>query len=72
MEILWADTWFFGHYRAILYAGDINFKHYYLTHGNVQDIDGNLNEPKFHINGDGIGVFGSAAVDTVYFEILPE
>ena len=72
MDILWTETWFYGKYRAILYAADINFKHYYLTHGNVQDIDGNLSAPKFYIDGDGIGVFAAAIVDTVYFEILPE
>ncbi len=70
IKILWLDTWFYGQYRAILYAGDNNFKQYFLTHNNVQDIDGNLYEPKFFIDGDGIGVFGSAIADTVHFNVL--
>ncbi len=70
IEIPWLDTWFYGDYRAILYAGDENFEMYYITHDAVQDIDGNLYEPKFNISGDGIGVFGSAITDTVYFKIL--
>jgi hypothetical protein len=72
IEILWFSTWFYGEYRAILYAGDNNFKQYFLTHNDVQDIDGNLYEPNFFINGDGIGVFGSAIADTVYFTVLRE
>ncbi|NOY59431.1 MAG: DUF4249 family protein [Calditrichaeota bacterium] len=72
IKILWLDTWFYGQYRAILYAGDNNFKQYFLTHNNVQDIDGNLYEPKFFIDGDGIGVFGSALADTVHFNVLSE
>ena len=35
----------------------------------VQEIDGNFHEPVFHIDGDGIGVFGSAVTDTVYFSV---
>ena len=70
IEILWFDVWFYGRYRAILYAGDVNFKYYFTTHDAVQDIDGNLYEPRFNITGDGIGVFGSAIADTVYFEVL--
>ena len=69
-EIFWFDTWFYGRYRAIMYAGDQNFKYYFTTHEDVQDIDGNLYEPKFNIDGDGIGVFGSFIADTVYFEII--
>lgn len=70
IKILWLDTWFYGQYRVILYAGDNNFKQYFLTHNNVQDIDGNLYEPKFFVDGDGIGVFGSALADTVHFNVL--
>jgi hypothetical protein len=65
-------TLFYGWYRVIAYAGDKNFKDYYLTHANVQEMDGNLHEPKFHFEGDGIGVFGSAIVDTLYFKILQD
>jgi hypothetical protein len=72
LELLWYSLWFYGRYRVILYAADENLKDYFLTHKNIQDIDGNLWEPKFHFDGDGIGVFGSALADTVYIEVLPE
>jgi hypothetical protein len=70
MEVSWFQIWFYGTYRMILYAGDQNFYHYYTTHANVQEPDGNLHEPIFEIDGDGIGVFGSAVADTVYINIL--
>lgn len=70
IEIFWFFTWFYGNYRAVVYAGDKNFKDFLLTHNQVQEIDGNFHEPAFHIEGDGIGVFGSAIADTVYFRIL--
>jgi hypothetical protein len=70
IQISWHDTWFYGKYQIILYAADRNFKDYYVTHADVMEMDGNLHEPKFHIKGDGIGVFGSAIADTVYFEII--
>ena len=66
----WWSIWFYGRYRFILYAADKNFSDYLLTHRNVMEFDGNLVEPKFHMEGDGIGVFGSAVADTVHFEIL--
>jgi len=71
IEINWFQIWFYGYYRLLLYAGDQNFYHFYNTHRNVQDIDGNLHEPVFDIDGDGIGVFGSAVVDTLYLNVLP-
>lgn len=70
IEINWFQIWFYGPYRLLLYAGDDNFYHFYNTHRNVQDIDGNLHEPVFDIDGDGIGVFGSAVVDTLYLNVL--
>lgn len=70
LRVSWFDLWFYGNYRAILYAGDKNYKNYFLTHNNVQDIDGNLYEPKFNFEGQGIGVFGSMVADTVFFEVL--
>jgi hypothetical protein len=70
IEVPWLDQWFYGGYRGVLYAGDQNFKDYYLTHGSVQAIDGNLNEPIFHIDGDGIGVFAGVVTDTVFWEII--
>ncbi len=70
LEVPWLLIWFYGRYQAILYAGDKNFKDYFLTHNRIQDLDGNLYEPKFHFEGDGIGVFGSAIADTIYFEVI--
>ena len=69
-EVEWFCIWFYGRYRLILYAADRNYTDFFLTHRFVQEIDGNLLEPKFHFEGDGIGVFGSAAPDTVYFEVI--
>ncbi len=63
-------TWFYGEYRAIAFAGDRNFRDFLISHGDVQEIDGNFHEPAFHFEGDGIGVFGSAIADTTFFTIL--
>jgi hypothetical protein len=68
----WFHLWFYSRYRIIGYAGDENLKNYYLTHANVQEIDGNLHEPAFNIDGDGIGIFGSAIADTFFLEITSE
>ncbi len=65
IELTWFQFWFYGNYRLILYAGDKNFYHFYNTQANVQEPDGNLHEPLFDIEGDGIGVFGSAVTDTI-------
>jgi hypothetical protein len=65
----WFTTWFYGRYRVIIYAADINFYDFFITEKNVMELDGNFHEPKLHIEGDGIGVFGSAVTDTVYFTI---
>jgi len=59
-EIYWFNLWFYGRYRLILYAGDKNFYHFFMTSNRLMDMDGNLHEPEFDIEGDGIGVFGSA------------
>ena len=71
MEVSGFDTWFYADYRVIVYAGDKNFKDYFITAGRVQQFDGNFIEPEFHLTGDGIGVFGSAIRDTVSFTITP-
>ncbi len=71
IEVSWFAMWFYGNYQCIVYAADKNFTDYVLTHRDVQEIDGNLLEPKFHIEGDGIGVFGSFIADTVYFQVTP-
>jgi len=70
MEIDWFNFWFYSRYRIILYATDENYYHFFLTHEFVQEIDGNLHEPIFDIEGDGIGYFGSAITDTLYLEVL--
>ncbi len=70
MDIFSFLTWFYGDYQAIVYAADNNFKDFLTTHDTVQEIDGNFHEPAFHIDGDGIGVFGSALADTVSFFVL--
>ena len=69
-EIASLYTFFYGKYRVILYAADRNIRDFQTTHELLQGIDGNYHEPAFHIDGEGIGVFGSAVVDTAYFEIL--
>lgn len=69
-EILSLFTFFYSRYRVIIYAADRNFRDFQITHELLQGIDGNYHEPAFHIEGDGIGVFGSAVADTAYFEIL--
>ncbi|MBN1997479.1 DUF4249 family protein [candidate division KSB1 bacterium] len=69
MDINWMNIWYYGDYRVILYAADENFADFVLSYRNVRDIDGNLWEPKFHFEGDGIGVFGAAIADTVYFRV---
>lgn len=70
MEISWRRFWFYGIQRIWLYAGDKNFYHFYRTHQFVQEADGNLHEPIFEIEGDGIGLFGSAVRSVLYFELL--
>ena len=69
IPIDWFTIWFYGRYRVIIYAADKNFYDYFITVKNVMELDGNFHEPRMHIDGDGIGVFGSAVTDTVYFII---
>lgn len=64
------QTWFYGSYTLIAYAGDTNFKDYVMTAPSVQEFDGNFHEPIPIFNGDGIGVFASAIRDTVRFTII--
>ncbi len=69
-NIFWFFLNFYGEYDLYVYAGDRNFKDFMQTYDQVQDIDGNFYEPVFHIEGDGIGVFASAVVDTASFTVL--
>lgn len=71
-EIRSLYLYFYTRYRIIIYAADRNFRDFQATHEVTQGADGNHHEPAFHIDGDGIGVFGSAVVDTAYFEVLRE
>ena len=68
-NIEWMELWFYGKYRTIMYAGDQNFKDYFITINQLQEMDGNYHEPKLHFEGDGIGIFGSYIADTLYFTI---
>ncbi len=65
----WINFWFYGDYRIIVYACDDNFRLYVQTFRNVQEFDGNFHEPRINIQGDGIGIFGSAIADTVYVKV---
>jgi len=69
MNIEWHAIWFYGAYEVKLYAADRNMTDFVITHTDVMELDGNFHEPKMYIEGDGIGVFGSAVVETVYFTI---
>ncbi len=69
-QVEWLDVWFYSKYRMIIYAADDNYRLFAQTHKNVQEFDGNFHEPRMNIEGDGIGVFGSAITDTVYFKVI--
>ena len=69
-DINWLDTWFYGNYRVVMYAGDRNFKDYFITINQLQEMDGNYHEPKMYFEGDGIGIFGSFIADTVTFNLV--
>jgi hypothetical protein len=68
-DIFWFNLSFYGQYRVVVYAVDKNYSDFLRTYNDVQEFDGNLHEPVFHIEGDGIGIFGSAVTDTIYFEV---
>jgi len=71
-EIFWNDIWYYGGYQIIVYAVDENYKEFLQTYNNVQEDDGNFHEPRFSIEGDGIGIFGSVISDSVHINILEE
>lgn len=70
LDIFWANLWFYDTYELIIYASDKNYKEFIQTYNDVQEQDGNFHEPKFNIEDDGIGVFGSMVADTAYIEVL--
>jgi len=63
------STWFYSSYTMVVYAGDKNLKDYLITAPFVHEGDGNFHEPVEIFQGDGIGVFASAIIDTVRFSI---
>ena len=69
LEVFWFHVNFYGNYQGVVYAGDKNFRDWLVTQENVLEIDGNFHEATMHIEGDGIGYFGSAIADTVYFYV---
>ena len=69
-DIYWNSLRFYCKYEVIVYASDENYMSFLQTYNDVQEPDGNFHEPRFNIEGDGIGVFGSTIADTVYIEVL--
>jgi len=68
------ESYFFAYHgaqRFIVTTGDKNFLDYIKLPREVVDVDGNHFEPKYHVSGMGIGVFGSWASDTVEVMLLP-
>jgi hypothetical protein len=63
------DTWFYSPYTVTVYAGDNNFRNYFLTAQETKEFDGNFHEPIQIFEGDGIGVFASAIKETVKLTI---
>lgn len=61
-----------GAQRFIVTTGDKNFYDYINLPREVVDVDGNHFEPKYHVSGQAIGVFGSIVSDTVEVMLLPE
>jgi hypothetical protein len=70
MTLGWQDFRFYDDYEIIMYAADKNYKDFFITYQNVVELDGNFHEPKFNIEGDGIGVFGSIIADTVSCRVI--
>ena len=69
-DIFWWELWFYSEYEVVAYATDNNYKDFMLTYQGVQEEDGNFHEAKFHLEGDGIGVFGAVVADTVQIKVL--
>lgn len=70
LEMFWPYFMFYDDYRIITMACDVNHKEFLQTYNDVQEDDGNFHEAKFNIEGDGIGVFGSVVLDTVYVRVI--
>lgn len=65
----WHNFKFYDLYRIIIYAADENYKDYLITYQNVMEMNGNFHEPKFNVEGDGIGIFASFDADTIYCQV---
>jgi len=70
LDVFWFYLWFYGDHEVVVYAADENYASFIQTHDEVQEDDGNFHAPRFLIEGDGIGYFGSALVDTVRVQVL--
>lgn len=70
MDVFWFAFWFYGEHEIVVYAADKNYASFIQTHEEVQEDDGNFHEPEFAIEGDGIGYFGSALIDSVRVRVL--
>lgn len=63
----WLDYYYYGKYRLVVYATDVNYQNFLVTNTNLQEMDGNFHEPRLSLKGDGVGYFGSAICDTIYY-----
>ncbi len=70
IKLLWFYLWFYGEYDIVVYAADEQYARFIQTHDRVQEADGNFHSAAFSIEGDGIGYFGSALVDSVQLRVL--
>ncbi|MBN1406768.1 MAG: DUF4249 family protein [Calditrichaceae bacterium] len=69
VQMFWPYFNFYDDYQIITMACDINYKEFLQTYDSVQEEDGNFHEAKYNIQGDGIGVFGSVVMDTLYVKV---
>ncbi len=69
MDVFWWDVWFYGPHSITIFAADDNYRRFLQTFNDVEEEDGNFHEPVFALEGDGIGYFGSAIVDSVNLTI---
>lgn len=69
MHIYWNALYFYGDYKLTVFGADYNYAQFLQTYDEVQEMDGNFHEPYFNIDGDGIGYFGSAVVDTININV---
>lgn len=70
LSLFWWAFSFYGEHQVIVFAADSNYRNFYNTYDNIEEIGGNFHEPLLPIEGDGVGVFGSIIADTVYLKVL--